>query len=115
MGPYYSAGFQFALLMSSQKFSKAFKYPHPHQEVGLSGKRSTVGDNVKTANEEPPHVKFYYHNEYGRSAHFPGILFFFSQIVPEQGGQSPLLSTVELYERLVKEVPEFVQALIEKG
>ena len=60
-------------------------------------------------------MKFYYHNEYGRSAHFPGILFFFSQIVPEQGGQSPLLSTVELYERLVKEIPDFVQALIEKG
>jgi len=67
------------------KFIKAFKLPHPHEEVGLSGKRRTVGDIVKTANEEPPHIKFYYHNEYGRSAHFPGILFFFSEVVPEQG------------------------------
>ena len=97
------------------KFTKAFKLPQPHQEVGLSGKRTTVGDNVKTANEEPSHVKFYYHNEYGRSAHFPGILFFFSQVVPEQGGQSPLLSTVELYERLLRETPRFVQTLTEKG
>lgn len=40
---------------------------------------------MKTANEEPPNVKFYYHNEYGRSAHFPGIVFFFSQKVPQQG------------------------------
>lgn len=67
------------------KITKAFNYPQPHQEVGLSGKRSTVGDNVKTANEEPSHVKFYFHNEYGRSAHFPGILFFNSQKVPEEG------------------------------
>jgi hypothetical protein len=67
------------------KFSKAFKFPQPHQEVGLSGKRTTVSGEVKTANEEPPSVKFYFHNEYGRSAHFPGVLFFFSQQVPEQG------------------------------
>ncbi|KAK7754734.1 hypothetical protein SLS62_003292 [Diatrype stigma] len=97
------------------KFTKAFKFPQPHQEVGLSGKRTAVGDNVKTANEEPPNVKFYYHNEYGRSAHFPGIVFFYSQQVPEQGGQTPVLSTIELYDRLIEEVPEFVAALIEKG
>ncbi|VUC34357.1 unnamed protein product [Clonostachys rosea] len=96
-------------------FTKAFKYPQPHQEVGLSGKRTTVGDNVKTANEEPPNIKFYYHNEYGRSAHFPGILFFYSQQVPEQGGQTPLLSTIELYDKLLEETPEFVADLIEKG
>ncbi|QKX56949.1 uncharacterized protein TRUGW13939_04057 [Talaromyces rugulosus] len=97
------------------KFIKAFKLPHPHEEVGLSGKRRTVGDIVKTANEEPPHIKFYYHNEYGRSAHFPGILFFFSEVVPEQGGQTPLLSTIELYDKLQDELPEFVKALIAKG
>jgi hypothetical protein len=67
------------------RFTKAFQYPQPHQEVGLSGKRTTLDDNVTTANEGPPDVKFYYHNEYGRSAHFPGIVFFFSQQVPEQG------------------------------
>ncbi|KAL2212050.1 taud/tfda taurine catabolism dioxygenase [Sarocladium strictum] len=97
------------------KVAKAFKYPQPHQEVGLSGKRSTLGDNVKTANEEPPHVKFYFHNEYGRSAHFPGILFFNSQKVPDEGGQTPLLSTIELYDRVKEELPEFLANLIEKG
>lgn len=71
------------------KFTRAFKYPQPHQEVGLSGKRRTVGNNVKTANEEPPHIRFYFHNEYGRSAHFPGVLFFNSQIVPEEGTRIP--------------------------
>ncbi|KAJ5116097.1 hypothetical protein N7456_000445 [Penicillium angulare] len=98
------------------KFTQAFKLPQIHQEVGLSGKRTTyAGGNVKTANEEPPDVKFYYHNEYGRSAHFPGVLFFFSQVVPESGGQTPLLSTIELYDRLREETPEFVDTLIDKG
>lgn len=68
-----------------QKFVRAFKFPQPHREVGLAGKRTTVTTDVKTANEEPPDVKFYYHSEYGRTAHFPGILFFFSEIVPGQG------------------------------
>lgn len=44
-----------------------------------------MAGNVKTANEEPPDVKFYYHTEYGRSADYPDILFFYSEIVPEQG------------------------------
>lgn len=43
---------------------------------------------MKTANREPPHVKFYFHNEYGRSAHFPGTLFFNSLKVPDEGESS---------------------------
>ncbi|SPO07563.1 uncharacterized protein DNG_10258 [Cephalotrichum gorgonifer] len=106
-------GFPVKTAEDLSKITKAFKFPQPHQEVGLSGKRSTVGDNVKTANEEPSHVKFYFHDEYGRSAHFPGIVFFNSQIVPDEGGQTPLLSTIELYDRVRDELPEFVNDLTE--
>jgi len=31
------------------------------------------------------------------------------------GGQTPLLSTIELYDKLQDELPEFVKALIAKG
>lgn len=31
------------------------------------------------------------------------------------GGQTPLLSTIELYDKLQEELPEFVKALIAKG
>ncbi|KAL2835023.1 hypothetical protein BDW59DRAFT_177167 [Aspergillus cavernicola] len=108
-------GFPIHTAEDLSKFTQAFKLPQPHQEVGLSGKRTTLGANVKTANEEPSDVKFYYHNEYGRSAHFPGVLFFFSQKVPKQGGQTPILSTIELYDRLRDELPEFVDTLLAKG
>ncbi|KAJ3955012.1 hypothetical protein N0V92_008478 [Colletotrichum tropicale] len=67
------------------KFVHAFGLPNLHREVGLSGKRTTISETVKTANEEPPTVRFYFHNEYGRSANFPGVLFFFSEKVPQQG------------------------------
>lgn len=90
-------------------------FPHPHKEVGLSGKRTTVTNNVKTANEEPPNVKFYFHNEYGRSAYFPDILYFCSEKVPEQGGQTPILSSLELYDTLKVELPQFIEDLTNKG
>ncbi|EXJ89959.1 hypothetical protein A1O3_03026 [Capronia epimyces CBS 606.96] len=104
-------GFPVKTASDFSKFVKAFRLPQPHREIGLSGKRTTINDAVKTANEEPPDVKFYYHSEYGRSAHFPGVLFFFSEIVPEQGGQTPLLSSLELYDRLRAEMPEFAHDL----
>ncbi|KAI8207773.1 Clavaminate synthase-like protein [Colletotrichum sp. SAR 10_76] len=67
------------------KFVHAFGLPNLHREIGLSGKRTTISETVKTANEEPPTVRFYFHNEYGRSANFPGVLFFFSEKVPQEG------------------------------
>ena len=97
------------------KFTQAFQLPQPHREVGLAGRRTKVNDLVKTANEEPPDVKFYYHSEYGRSAHFPGVLFFFSQIVPKSGGQTPVLSSLELWDRIQQELPIFAKDILEKG
>ncbi|EFX02219.1 taud/tfda taurine catabolism dioxygenase [Grosmannia clavigera kw1407] len=94
---------------------RSFGLPRPHVEVGLSGKRSTITPLVKTANEEPAHVRFYFHNEYGRSAYFPGALFFHAEKVPTEGGQTPLLSSLELYDRLVAELPAFIADLAAKG
>ncbi|CAK7224455.1 hypothetical protein SEUCBS140593_005575 [Sporothrix eucalyptigena] len=108
-------GFPLANASDFSRFVQAFKLPNQHQEVGLSGIRTTVNGFVKTANEEPSDVKFYYHSEYGRSAHFPGLLFFFSEVVPESGGQTPLLSSLELYDELKRQLPEFIQALADKG
>ncbi|KPI45303.1 Clavaminate synthase-like protein [Cyphellophora attinorum] len=108
-------GFPTANASDFDKVVKAFKLPQPHREIGLAGKRSIVTGAIKTANEEPPDVKFYYHSEYGRSAHFPGVLFFFSEIVPDQGGQTPLLSSLELHDRLKEELPDFLHDLTTKG
>ncbi|CAK7224395.1 hypothetical protein SCUCBS95973_005502 [Sporothrix curviconia] len=93
----------------------AFGFRKEHQEIGLSGARSSVTKYIKTASELPGSVSMHFHNEYARTNHFPEIVFFFSERVPEQGGQTPLLSSVELYDRLKKELPEFVKELEEKG
>ncbi|CAK7219232.1 hypothetical protein SEUCBS140593_003821 [Sporothrix eucalyptigena] len=93
----------------------AFGFREEHQEIGLSGARSSVTKYIKTASELPGTVSMHFHNEYARTNHFPEIVFFFSERVPEQGGQTPLLSSVELYDRLQQELPEFVRDLEEKG
>lgn len=66
-------------------FSAAFNFVRPHQEIGLSGKRTVKAENVKTASEMPPNAKFHFHNEYARTHHFPELIFFWSEQVPEQG------------------------------
>lgn len=92
----------------------AFGFREEHQELGLSGARSSVTKYIKTASELPGTVSMHFHNEYARTNHFPEIVFFFSERVPEQGGQTPLLSSTELYDRLQAELPEFVKDLEEK-
>ncbi|KAJ5009055.1 Clavaminate synthase-like protein [Colletotrichum sp. SAR 10_99] len=84
------------------KFVHAFGLPNLHREIGLSGKRTTVSETVKTANEEPPTVRFYFHNEYGRSANFPGVLFFFSEKVPQQDS-TVVFTGVDSYGHEIKE------------
>ncbi|EXJ86317.1 hypothetical protein A1O3_03268 [Capronia epimyces CBS 606.96] len=96
-------------------FVDSFNFVRPHKEVGLSGKRTTVVDNIKTASEMPSNAIFHFHNEYARSAHFPELIFFWSELVPQQGGQTPLLSSLELYDRVKQELPELHDQLIFKG
>lgn len=91
-------GFPVKEAAAFSEFVGAFRFPNPHREIGLAGKRSVVAENIKTANEEPPDVKFYYHSEYGRSANFPGILFFFSEIVPEQGIYCPYFILGDMFD-----------------
>jgi hypothetical protein len=96
-------------------FVESFRFVGPHQEIGLSGKRSAVTKNIKTASELPSTTRLHFHNEYARSNHFPEIIFFFSEKVPEQGGQTPLLSSLELFDRLEAELPQFIHDLTSKG
>ncbi|KAJ4998473.1 Clavaminate synthase-like protein [Colletotrichum sp. SAR 10_66] len=84
------------------KFVHAFGLPNLHREIGLSGKRTTISETVKTANEEPPTVRFYFHNEYGRSANFPGVLFFFSEKVPQEDS-IVVFTGVDSYGQEIKE------------
>lgn len=46
---------------------------------------------------------------------FPSYLFFFCDIKPSKGGETPICLSSAVYDAMVKEKPEFVEKLKQKG
>lgn len=86
-----------------------------HEEVGRPPIRTVLAKNVKTANEGPPELPIWPHNEYGWSTHNPAWLTFSCLAVPPSGGATPLISSVGLAYKLEREAPGFYKLLLEKG
>ncbi|KAI1483354.1 Clavaminate synthase-like protein [Daldinia eschscholtzii] len=77
--------------------------------------RPLLAPNVAPANESPKEVLIYNHNESPQVPHAPEYIFFYGHKVPEEGGETPISSSLELFHRAQQEIPEFVSALAEKG
>ncbi|KAI1399827.1 Clavaminate synthase-like protein [Hypoxylon fuscum] len=92
----------------------AFGLP-AHKEVGRPPLRTVLAKNVKTANEGPPELPIWPHNEYGWSIINPSWLTFSCLHTPESGGETPIISSLRLAAALKKQAPEFVQKLLKKG
>lgn len=93
---------------------KAFQLaPFPY--IGGAAPRTVVTGSVFTANESPPDQLIPFHHEMAQSATHPGVLFFYCAVAPRRGGQTPLVLSHLVYERVRKEFPAFVAALEEKG
>ena len=86
-----------------------------HEEVGRPPVRTVLAKNVKTANEGPPELPIWPHNEYGWSTQNPAWLTFSCLEVPESGGETPLISSIGLASKLEREAPKFYQGLLAKG
>lgn len=86
-----------------------------HEEVGRPPVRTVLAKNVKTANEGPPELPIWPHNEYGWSTHNPAWLTFSCLEVPESGGETPVISSIGLASRLEQQAPAFYQQLLSKG
>jgi len=96
------------------RLAHAFGF-NAHEEVGRPPIRTVLAPNVKTANEGPPELPIWPHNEYGWSTHHPSWLTFSCIQVPQSGGATPVISSVGLAYRLEKEAPEFFAQLLQKG
>lgn len=96
------------------KFAHAFGY-RPHEIIGIVVDRPLLAPNVAPANEAPPNVLIYNHNESPQVPHAPEYIFFYSHKAPVEGGETPISSSLELFHRAQAELPEFVQALSSKG
>ncbi|KAJ5737095.1 uncharacterized protein N7483_002220 [Penicillium malachiteum] len=96
------------------KFAHAFGYS-PHEIIGIVVERSLLAPNVAPANESPKEVLIYSHNESPQVPHAPEYIFFYGHRVPSKGGESPISSSLELFNRAQQEIPEFIAELAEKG
>ncbi|KAJ4389850.1 hypothetical protein N0V93_007322 [Gnomoniopsis smithogilvyi] len=86
-----------------------------HEEVGRPPIRTVLAKNVKTANEGPPELPIWPHNEYGWSTINPAWLTFCALKIPESGGETPVISGLALVKALKQQAPEFVERLYRKG
>ncbi|XP_022144439.1 clavaminate synthase-like protein At3g21360 [Momordica charantia] len=83
--------------------------------VGGAAPRTRVVGRVFTANESPPDQKIPFHHELAQVPEFPAKLFFFCEVEPGNGGETPIVLSHVVYERMRERYPEFVQRLEEQG
>lgn len=96
------------------KFAHAFGY-RPHEIIGIVVDRPFLAPNVAPANEAPKEVLIYNHNESPQVPHAPEYIFFYSHRAPSKGGETPISSSLELFQRAKEEIPEFIEELAKKG
>ncbi|KAJ5929422.1 hypothetical protein N7454_006372 [Penicillium verhagenii] len=77
--------------------------------------RPLLAPNVAPANEAPKEVLIYNHNESPQVPHAPEYIFFYGHHAPKKGGQSPISSSLEIFNRAQLKIPEFITELAEKG
>ncbi|KAJ8510206.1 hypothetical protein OPV22_000640 [Ensete ventricosum] len=83
--------------------------------VGGAAPRTNVVGRVFTANESPPDQKIPFHHEMAQVPEFPTKLFFFCEVEPGSGGETPIVLSHLVYERMKAKFPEFVARLEELG
>jgi alpha-ketoglutarate-dependent taurine dioxygenase len=96
------------------KVAHAFGFRH-HIEVGRPPLRTVLAPNVKTANEGPPELPIWPHNEYGWSTINPAWLTFSALKIPLEGGSTPITSSIYIAHKLSKLAPAFLSELLTKG
>lgn len=83
--------------------------------VGGAAPRSNVVGRVFTANESPPDQKIPFHHEMAQVPEYPSKLFFFCEAEPSSGGETPIVLSHRVYERMAEKHPEFVKKLEKHG
>ncbi|XP_012945458.1 clavaminate synthase-like protein At3g21360 [Aplysia californica] len=82
--------------------------------VGGAAPRKQVTKQVFTANEAPPDQPIPFHHEMAQVPSFPSVLFFYCEVAPPSGGQTPLVLSHHVYTAMAHKHPRFVQELEEK-
>ncbi|QDT09825.1 TauD/TfdA family dioxygenase [Planctomycetes bacterium K23_9] len=87
----------------------------PYKKSLSNAVRVNRTERVFSANEAPPEVQIFFHHEMAQTPLFPKWILFSCEIAPQEGGATPLCRSDVLFERLLKERPEFAQACENRG
>ncbi|KAJ4976041.1 hypothetical protein NE237_001147 [Protea cynaroides] len=77
--------------------------------------RFKVADRVHTTNEAPPDKFITFHHEMSLIKDCPSKLFFFCSQPPPVGGETSIVPSGVVVEKMEERMPEFVAKLMEKG
>ncbi|PWA62396.1 2-oxoglutarate (2OG) and Fe(II)-dependent oxygenase superfamily protein [Artemisia annua] len=107
----------FSSVLSASEFNdvvEAFGFEElPY--VGGAAPRTNVVGRVFTSNESPPDQKIPFHHEMAQVPTFPLKVFFFCEVEPKIGGETPIVLSHVIYDRMKQKYPEFVDRLEEHG
>lgn len=87
----------------------------PMEYIGGGALRKQVLSRVYTANEAPPDQHIAFHHEMAYAAEFPSKLLLFCEVEPEKGGETPIVLSHMVYERMKEKYPAFVARLEDQG
>jgi alpha-ketoglutarate-dependent taurine dioxygenase len=96
------------------EFILAFGYENLPYIGGAAPRKQVVGD-VFTANEAPPEANIPFHHEMATVKNWPKKLFFYGDVCPEIGGETPVVLSNEVYKRMVAKHPAFMEKLEKLG
>lgn len=83
--------------------------------LGGAAVRTQITPHVFTANESPKELFIPFHHELAQAKDQPGHLFFYCDSAPSEGGQTPIVPSTLVYERMMHAHPELVRTLEQKG
>ncbi|XP_076914790.1 clavaminate synthase-like protein At3g21360 [Bidens hawaiensis] len=93
---------------------EAFGFPEFPYVGGRAYRKQVVG-RVYTANESPLDKEVPFHHEMAYVPKSPTKLFFFCEEEPEEGGETPIVLSHIIYEKMKERHPEFVAQLEDHG
>lgn len=83
--------------------------------VGGAAPRKHIVGNVFSSNESPPQNLIPFHHEMAQVPNYPAKLFFYCDHPSTQGGETPILLSNQVYQKVSEKHPEYVKDLREKG
>jgi hypothetical protein len=80
--------------------------------------RPLLAPNVVLVNEAPKEVlisNHKMHNESPHVPHAPEYIFFYSHKAPRIGGGTLISSSLKLFQRVIEDIPEFINTITKQG